>query len=200
MAKSSMSQLQKIWKNRGIGLKTKTRLVRTLVFSIFLYGAATWTLKAADRMRIDAFEMWCWRRMLRIPWTAFRTNVSILKQLGIKIRLSTVCLKRILEYFGYIARKDGDNLEKLMITGKVEGNRSRGRSQTRWSDQIRTALDSTVYSTLHDAVDRGQWKKILRLKLMVMVVTTLRHEEHDSRRRRRLYAVAFVFVKRTVAL
>ncbi|TLM35327.1 hypothetical protein FEC37_18570, partial [Acinetobacter baumannii] len=135
-------------------------------------------------MRIDAFEMWCWRRMLRIPWIGFRTNVSILKQLGIKIRLSTVCLKRILEYFGHIARKDGDILEKLMITGKVEGNRSRGRSPTRWSDQIRTALDSTVYSALHDAVDRGKWKKILRLKLM--------GDGGDSRRRIYIFILNYI--------
>lgn len=166
MAKSAMSQLQKIWKNRGIKLKTKIRLVRTLIFSIFLYGAETWTLKAADRGRIDAFEMWCWRRMLRIPWTAHRTNASILKQLKISTRLSTMCLKRILEYFGHIARKDNDNLEKLIVTGKVDGKRSRGRSPMRWSDQIRTTLDTSVYDALHVAEDRGRWSKIIKERLM----------------------------------
>ncbi|XP_052744154.1 uncharacterized protein LOC128199289 [Bicyclus anynana] len=165
MAKSAMSQLHKTWKDRNISLRTKIKLVRTLVFSILLYGAETWTLKSADRKRIDAFKMWCWRKMLRIPWTAFRTNASILAQLKVKIRLSTICLKRILEYFGHIARKDGDNLEKLVITGKVEGKRSRGRSPMRWSDQVRTTLESTVYDALRVAGDRKEWHTILKTRI-----------------------------------
>ncbi|CAH2260598.1 jg18276 [Pararge aegeria aegeria] len=116
-----MSQLHRTWKDRNISIKTKVRLVRALIFPIFTYAAETWTIKAADRQRIDAFEMWCWRRMLRIPWTARRTNASILRQLKITRRLSTTCLKRILEYFGHIARRDGDNLENIVVTGKVEG-------------------------------------------------------------------------------
>ncbi|KAJ8718735.1 hypothetical protein PYW07_016291 [Mythimna separata] len=109
MAKSAMAQLDKVWKDRNISVKTKTKLVRTL-FSIFSYGAETWSLKAADRKRTDAFEMWCWTKMLRIPWTVFRTNVSILQELQISSRLSSECLRRILQYFVHIARKDGDNL------------------------------------------------------------------------------------------
>ncbi|CAH2230531.1 jg8859 [Pararge aegeria aegeria] len=97
-----MSQLHRTWKDRNISIKTK--------------------------VRIDAFEMWCWRRMLRIPWTAHRTNASILRQLKITRRLSTTCLKRTLEYFGHIARRDGDNLEKIVVTGKVEGKRPRIKS------------------------------------------------------------------------
>lgn len=166
MAKSAMSQLHRTWRDRNISLKTKTKLVRTLVFSILLYGAETWTLRSADRKRIDAFEMWCWRKMLRIKWTAFRTNISILTKLSIKTRLSTICLKRVLQYFGHIARKDGDNLEKLVVTGKVEGKRARGRSPMRWSDQIRTTLDSTVYDALRVAEDRLRWRKIIKSSLM----------------------------------
>ena len=109
MAKSAMSQLQKIWKDRSISRKTKVKLVNSLVFSIFNYGVETWTLKKADRDRIDAFEMWCWRKMLQIPWFAFRTNESILRELNIKTRLSSLCLRRILEFFGHIARKEGHN-------------------------------------------------------------------------------------------
>lgn len=98
MAKTAMSRLTKIWKDRSISQKTKIRLVRTLVFSIFLYGAETWTLRANERQKIDAFEMWCWRRMLRISWTVHRTNVSILNELKIKTRLSAICLQRVLQF------------------------------------------------------------------------------------------------------
>lgn len=106
-AKDVMTWLQNIWKNRGISFKTKARLVRALIFPIFLYGVEKWTIRERERQRIDAFEMWCWKRMLRIPWTAKRTNVSILSQLGIKTQLSTTtCLQRILSYFGHIMRKE----------------------------------------------------------------------------------------------
>ncbi|XP_077255535.1 uncharacterized protein LOC143893712 [Temnothorax americanus] len=166
MAKNAMSQLHGIWAAKNISVKTKARLVRTLVFSIFAYGAETWTLRANDRKRIDAFEMWCWRRMLRIPWTAHRTNASILRELGITARLSTICLRRILEYFGHIARRSGDNLEKLMVTGKMEGKRPRGRSPTRWADQIRTTLDTTMHEALHTAQDRVSWRNVVRRKII----------------------------------
>lgn len=168
MAKNAMSRLDRIWKNRTISHKTKTTLVNSLVFSIFLYGAETWTLKAKDRQRVDAFEMWCWRKLLRIPWTAHRTNVSILKELQLerKPRLSTVCLRRVLEFFGHIARKPGDNLQKLIVTGKVEGKRQRGRSLMRWSDQIRSTLDINMSDAVHVAESRSRWRNIVRDKLL----------------------------------
>ncbi|CAH2243650.1 jg26125 [Pararge aegeria aegeria] len=106
--------------------------------------------------------LWCWRTMLRIPWTAHRTNASILRQLKIIKRLSTTCLKRIFEYFDHIARRDGDNLEKIVITGKVEGKRPRGRSPIRWSDQISTALDTKVHTALNVAQSRVKWHKIVQ--------------------------------------
>lgn len=158
--------LKKIWTDRNISVKTKTKLIRTLVFSIFSYGAETWTLKAADRKRIDAFEMWYWRRLLRIPWTAHRTNISILRELKITTRLSSECLRRILTYFGHIARKDGSNLERLIVTGKMDGKRPRGRGPIRWSDQVRTALDTSIHNALHTAEDRNRWKNIIRKKLI----------------------------------
>lgn len=128
MAKDAMTRLQNIWKNRGISFKTKARLVRALVFLIFLHRVETWTIQTRVRQRIDAFEMWCFRRILRIPWTAKRTNVSILYQLDIKTRLSTVCLQRILSYFGHIMQRGDSSLEKLVIVGNTEGKRPRGRS------------------------------------------------------------------------
>lgn len=158
MAKTAMSQLQNIWRDRNISRHTKIKLVRTLVFSIFLYACETWTIKAADRTRIDAFEMWCWRRMLGVSWVEHRTNLSILKEIGVTIRLSTICLRRVLEFFGHIARKTGDNLEKLMVTGSVEGGRGRGRSPTRWSDQIRKTLAIQFHDAVEAARDRDSWK------------------------------------------
>ncbi|KAJ8726616.1 hypothetical protein PYW07_001314 [Mythimna separata] len=104
--------------------------------------------------------------MLRIPWTAFRTNVSILQELQISSRLSSECLRRILQYFGHIARKESDNLERLIVTGKVDGKRARERSPIRWFDQIRAALNSTIYGALHNAKDRNRWRNIVRAKVM----------------------------------
>lgn len=161
MAKSAMSQLDKIWKDRNVLKKTKIYIIRTLVFPIFLYGAESWTLKTADRKRIDAFEMFCWRRMLRIPWTAHRTNLSILNELQVKQRLSSICMQRILKYFGHIARKPSDNLEKLMITGKMDGKRPRGRSPKRWTDQVSEQLNIRMSEAIHCASDRGKWRQLV---------------------------------------
>ena len=137
MAKAAVSRMERIWKNRGVTRTTKVRLMRALVFSIFLYASETWVLKARVRSRIDAFEMWCWRRMLGIPWTARRTNASILAELGIKTRLSSVCMQRLLSYFGHVARRKPDNFEKLLVVWHVEGKRNRGRSPSRWLDTVK---------------------------------------------------------------
>lgn len=168
MSKSAMSQLERIWKDRKITNKTKIALVSSLVFSIFLYGAETWTLKTADRKRIDAFEMWCWRKLLRIPWTARRTNKSVLEELKIakKPRLSNICLRRIFEFFGHIARKPGDDLQKLIVTGIVDGKRPRGRSPMRWSDQIRSTLSMNVSEAVHVAENRSRWRNIVKKKVI----------------------------------
>ena len=112
-----------IWRNRAITINTKMRLLRLLVFPILLYGVETWTILSRERQRIDAFEMWCWRRMLRIPWTTKRTNLSILSQLKIKDRLSAQCHRHILIYFGHIVRRGDNSLEKLIVAGNVEGKR-----------------------------------------------------------------------------
>lgn len=133
------------------------RAVHALVFSIALYGAETWTLKAADRQRIDAFQMWCWRRLLRVKWTTHRTNMSILEQLKIENaqRLVTTCLQRVMRYFGHISRRDASNMERLIVTGKVEGKRPRGRSPKRLSDQISEQINQPISAALHQAADRN---------------------------------------------
>ena len=138
-------------------MDTKKRLVKTLVFSVFLYGAETWTLRSYERSRVDAFEMWCWRRLLRIPWTAHRTNESILSELRITTRLSTICIRRILTYFGHVVRRDSDNLEKTMLLGRVEGSRGRGRTPIRWTDQVKEATGTAISVAIRMATDRAQW-------------------------------------------
>lgn len=166
MAKRAMSQMDRVWADRNISRNTKKQLVTSLVFSIFLYGAETWTLKKADRQRIDAFEMWCWRKMLGIRWTEHRTNESILTELKIPMHLRTTCARRSFEIFGHIARKRGDNLEKLLVTGKVCGRRHRGRNPMRWSDQIRSTLNTSVHVAIHTAEDRQEWRKMMQEKVI----------------------------------
>ncbi|KAJ2946814.1 hypothetical protein O0L34_g16138 [Tuta absoluta] len=160
MAKSAMANLDKVWRNRSIRRKTKVRLVRALVFSIFLYGAETWTIKSGDSSKINAFEMWCWRRLLRIPWTAMRTNESILKELNITKRLSTICQERTLGFFGHIMRSSRHDLERQIILGRVEGKRARGRAPTRWSDTVRNAAGGSMHRAVHTTYNRAEWRKL----------------------------------------
>jgi hypothetical protein len=174
MAKNAMTRLDKIWKDRGISRATKVRLVRALVFPIFSYGGETWTIKARERQRIDAFEMWCWRRLLRIPWTARRTNTSILIELSITDRLSSLCLKQVLRFFGHIARRGEESLEKLVVLGGVEGSRGRGRAPTRWTDRIRAATGTTVVGAVRMAMCRERWRTLIH-----DVVTAERVPGHD---------------------
>ena len=162
MAKTAMSKLDKVWKNRAITKMTKLRLVKTLVFSIFLYGVETLTLKNNERQKIDAFEMWCWRKLLGIPWTARRTNASILQELKIEVRLSTICLQRILRFFGHISRRGEDGLERLVVSGTMEGQRGRGRSPTRWTDQVKRATGLSVTDALRTAECRDKWRSLVQ--------------------------------------
>ncbi|KAL0833060.1 hypothetical protein ABMA28_001173 [Loxostege sticticalis] len=164
MTKDAMTRLNNIWKKRGISMNTKIRLVRALIFPIFLYGVETWTIRARERQRIDALEMWCWRCMMRIPWTAKRTNVSILTQLKIKTRLSTICHQQILSYFGHIVRRGDESLEKLIIVGNTEGKRARGRYPTRWTDQVKDTCSSKFCSIVREAMDRTRWRAIIHSK------------------------------------
>ncbi|VEN42201.1 unnamed protein product [Callosobruchus maculatus] len=131
-AQVAMTELTKIWRDHDITKATKMSLIQSLVFFIFLYASETWTVKEADRTRIDAFEMWTWRRMLRIPYTAHRTNVSIPDELGNPKRLFPIVSMRMLTFFGHIHRSE--NMEKLVVQGHTSSGRRRGRSSTRWVD------------------------------------------------------------------
>ena len=120
-----MTNLDSILKSRDITLPTKVRLVKAMVFPVVMYGCASWTMKKAEHRRIDAFELWCWRRLLRVPWTARRSNQSILKEISPECSLEGLMLKLKLQYFSHLMRR-ADSLEKTLILGKTEGRRRRG--------------------------------------------------------------------------
>lgn len=162
ITRTAMDKLKKIWRNRSITKATKIRLVRTLVFPIFLYAAETWTLREGEKKKIDALEMWCWRRLLGVSWTEFRTNVSILQELGIKRRLSDLVQTRILKFFGHVSRRDTDSIERLVVQGRVEGTRPRGRSPMRWTDQIKSAVGGNLHECTRMSTNRDKWRDIVR--------------------------------------
>jgi hypothetical protein len=166
-ARSAMSSLEKIWKDKAITRQTKIRLTRTLVFSIATYGCETWSLTKTDRKRIDAFEMWCWRRLLRVPWTAKRTNESILNEIKPEKRLTGVVEDRILRFFGHMARKRTTEIGSEILFGKTDGSRRRGKPRGRWLDQIKTLTGNTLETNRGIAQDRRTWRDF------VNVVTSL---------------------------
>ena len=143
LGRKVMTNLDSILKNRDITLSTKVCLVKAMVFPVVMYGYENWTIKKAEHWRIDDFEMWCWRRLLRVPWTARRSNQSILKEISplgnqsneSGCSLKGLMLKLKLQYFGHLMRK-ADSLEKTLMLGKIEGKRRRGRQRMRWLDGI----------------------------------------------------------------
>jgi hypothetical protein len=160
IARTAMIDLTKIWKNKNITKKTKIALVNSLVFPVFSYASETWVIRASDRKRIDAFEMWVWRRLLRIPWTARRTNASVLNEIKPTQRLSSMTYSRILKLFGHISRHD--TMERLVVQGKPEGKRERGRSPTRWTELISKLTESTLEKASRQANDRDNWRDIVK--------------------------------------
>ena len=126
-----MTNLDSLFKSRDITLPTKVRLVKAMVFPVVMYGCESWTIKKAERRRIDAFELWCWRRLLTVPWTARRFNQSILKEISPEYSLEGLMLKLKLQYFGHLMRR-ADSFEKTLMLGKIEGRRRRGQQRTRW--------------------------------------------------------------------
>ena len=141
-----MTNLDSILKSIDIPLPTKVRLVKAMVFPVVVYGCESWTIKKAKRQRIDAFELWCWRRLLRIPWTARRSNQSFLKEISPEYSLEGLMLKLKLQSFGHLMRRT-DSLEKTLMMGKIEGRRRRGQQRIRWLDSI-TDLRDMILSKL----------------------------------------------------
>ena len=142
-----MINLDSIFKSRDIILPTKVHLVKAMVFPVVMYERESWTIKKAESRRMDAFELWCWRRLLRVPWTARRSKQSILKKINPGISLEGMMLKLKLQYFGHLMRRV-DSLEKTLMLGKIEGRRRRGRPRMRWLDGITDSMDVSL-SELH---------------------------------------------------
>ena len=138
-----MTNLDSILKSRDITLPTKVRLVKAMFFPVVMYGCESWTVKKAEHQQIDAFELWCWRRLLRVPWTARRSNQSILKEINPGISLEGLMLKMKLQYFGHLMQR-ADSFEKTLMLGKIEGRQRRGRQRMRWLDGITDSMDMSL--------------------------------------------------------
>ena len=138
-----MTNLDNILKSRDITLPTKVRLVKGMVFPVVMDGCECWSIKKAESRRIDASELWCWSRLLRVPWTARRSNQSILKEISPGCSLEGLMLKLKLQYFGHLIRR-ADSLEKTLMLGKIEGRRRRGRQRMRWVDGITDSMDMNL--------------------------------------------------------
>ena len=160
LGRKVMTNLDSILKSRDITLPTKACLVKAMVFPIVTYGCESWTIKKAECHRIDAFELWCWRRLLRVPWTARRSNQSILKEISHECSLEGLMLKLKFRYFGHLMLRV-DSFEKTLMLGKIEGRRTRGQQRMRWLGGIRDAMDMDLGGLWELVMDREAWRVVV---------------------------------------